>query len=292
MRNGRRCPFCGSDNLRRFSVVTKNIAFVPKRICVVECRACITAWQWPTDVKESEIRAYYGEQYFLQQERTYFDAELKEQRSKLGLRFVEHARHEKRGTILDVGAGDGTFAKIANSCGWEAVGVDLSFASDLVVQGTIDDVDGRFDVVTLWDVIEHVEHPDHLIKKAFNKLTKNGLIIIETGNYLGIDRIMNDVNWWGFQPDHRWFFAPTALEKLLSDAGFMRFEYSAHILRPNCTQAHDYSGPSRSTFLKEIIKRPHKIRMHIRQFSDLQASADRHPHLSEIGIFAVAASKE
>lgn len=291
MKNGKHCPFCGGDNLRRFSVVTKNNEFAPKTISVVECRACITAWQWPTDVTESEIRAYYGKQYTLQQEQTYFDAELKKQRSKLGLEFVGQVRQARKGRILDVGAGDGTFVELANTCGWEAVGVDLSFASNFVVQGTIDDIEGRFDVVTLWDVIEHVERPNDLIKKTFNKLTETGTVIIETGNYLGIDRIVSDLNWWGFQPDHRWFFAPMALEKLLSDAGFMRFEYSTHTLRPNCTQAHDYPGPSKFRLLKEAIKRPYEIRSHIRQFSDLHASAHRHSHLSEIGIFAVAASK-
>lgn len=290
IRNGKSCPFCGSSKLRRFSVQTNDPTIGPRRVSVVECRECITAWQWPGGFTESDTKAYYQTQYTTGEASKYFDLDYKSEISNIELDFVESVS-KRPGSLLDVGAGAGIFVELAISRGWKARGLDLSFASNFVVQGTIDDITGKYDVITMWDVIEHVEDPENAIAKASEKLAETGVLIIETGNYLSTDRILNESTWWGFHPDHRWFHAPIVIENLLRKAGFNHIEYAKHNLRPNAEPTTDFIGPSRAYFFVKAAKRPHRIANYVRQFSDLWVSAQRHPHLSNIGIFALAARR-
>ena len=105
----------------------------------MECRECITAWQWPEGFTESDTKDYYQTKYTTAEASTYYDPDYKLQISNIELDFVESAV-KKRGSLLDVGAGAGHFVDLARSRGWNARGVDLSFASEFVDQGTIDDV--------------------------------------------------------------------------------------------------------------------------------------------------------
>jgi len=78
---------------------------------------------------------------------------------------------KRRGRLLDMGCAAGVFVKAAQDAGFEAMGVDISpvevqfardrFGVDARV-GTLDSVDfgpNCFDVITVWDVLEHFENP-------------------------------------------------------------------------------------------------------------------------------------
>jgi len=81
-----------------------------------------------------------------------------------------------------------------------------------------------FDVVTLWDVIEHVEDPAELLVRVRERLRPDGFVVIETGNYLSAGRIEMGAQWWCNQVDHRWYFSPDTCMQLLEQVGFGEFE--------------------------------------------------------------------
>jgi 2-polyprenyl-3-methyl-5-hydroxy-6-metoxy-1,4-benzoquinol methylase len=98
---------------------------------------------------------------------------------------------QQKGTMLDVGAATGFFLDIARSEGWETYGIELSrYAAEVargkglrVSAGTTDDCDfppGFFDVVTAWDVIEHMPKPLAELEKIHNLLKPGGLLVINT----------------------------------------------------------------------------------------------------------------
>lgn len=290
IRNDKNCPFCGSSTLRRYSVQTNDATIGPQPVSVVECRSCITAWQWPQKFTEDNAKEYYKKQYHTAESSKYFDPDYKLGISNIELDFVESVSNG-RGSLLDIGAGAGVFVELARSHGWSAHGVDLSFASDFVVQGTVDDISDTYDVITMWDVIEHVEDPEAEISKASKKLTDKGILIIETGNYLSADRILNESDWWAFHPDHRWYHAPVVIERLLRKAGFNQLVYAKKLLRPGAVAPELYGGPRWPAFVAKAAKRPYRSWEYLRQYRDLKVSSERHPQLSQIGIFAVAASR-
>lgn len=96
--------------------------------------------------------------------------------------------------ILDVGSGPGVFLDLVKRAGWEGMGIELNRRAAAasrerygieVREGTIESVEfprASFDVVTLWDILEHVSDPRRMLERARELLKPGGLLAIETPN--------------------------------------------------------------------------------------------------------------
>lgn len=96
--------------------------------------------------------------------------------------------------VLDIGCGGGLFLSEMKNAGADVLGIELSdtrayYAKTKhgfeVVKRTIEDeywqeFHGKFDVVTLWDVIEHVNFPLATLKSAAKMLKSGGVLLIDT----------------------------------------------------------------------------------------------------------------
>jgi 2-polyprenyl-3-methyl-5-hydroxy-6-metoxy-1,4-benzoquinol methylase len=102
----------------------------------------------------------------------------------------------QKGKLLDVGCGLGYFIKkISETPNWQAVGYEISgqavhFAKHKlglqnVFQGKVESSgfnEQSFDVITLWDVIEHIPNPDPLLSYLSKILKNHGMLFIHTPN--------------------------------------------------------------------------------------------------------------
>jgi SAM-dependent methyltransferase len=108
------------------------------------------------------------------------------------------SRYANEGRLLDVGCSTGLFLGRAKQAGLTAEGVEFSeqsaaiardnFGVD-VLHGDIraaSDRDGEYDLVTMFDVIEHVRHPSQDIKAVYDLLKPGGLFILSTPNIDGL----------------------------------------------------------------------------------------------------------
>ena len=59
-----------------------------------------------------------------------------------------------------------------------------------------------------------------------------GYLVLETGNYQSAERIISESDWWAYQADHRWFFAPKILHSLMEAAGLVDITYADLVFRP------------------------------------------------------------
>jgi len=96
--------------------------------------------------------------------------------------------------LLDVGCGPGTFLDIAHQNGWAVLGMDscpsaCAFAEKefglRVLCPRLEDVflHGRlFDVITMWDFLEHVLNPLAVVAKANSVLKDQGLLLLSVPN--------------------------------------------------------------------------------------------------------------
>lgn len=138
-----------------------------------------------------------------------------------------------KGKLLDVGCAFGYFVELAISQGYDAYGFDASrfaakTASELVgksriKEGTIQSVSypkGSFDVITLFDVFEHLQDPLNDMKKLSSLLKKDGVILIATGDTKSIAARIFQRRWTFYiPPQHIFFFHRRNVRELLHAAG-------------------------------------------------------------------------
>ncbi|MHC5209688.1 MAG: class I SAM-dependent methyltransferase [Planctomycetota bacterium] len=144
------------------------------------------------------------------------------------------------GRVLDVGCAAGFFLKVMVELGWETTGVELS--APMVEYATkelgladirrgdmlsLDLPADHWDVVTLWDVIEHLEDPIAHLRAAARVLKPDGLMVIETQNVGSLFARLLGRKWQHYKhAEHLYHFDPHSLERLLDLAGLERVHSS------------------------------------------------------------------
>jgi 2-polyprenyl-3-methyl-5-hydroxy-6-metoxy-1,4-benzoquinol methylase len=92
------------------------------------------------------------------------------------LRALQRCCVGKRAKFLDYGCGHGVFVSFLDQCGYEAYGYDAyvdSYADERAL-------DASYDVITAYDVIEHVDDPGALFRQLIRYLNPGGLLVIGT----------------------------------------------------------------------------------------------------------------
>jgi len=152
------------------------------------------------------------------------------------------------GTAVDVGCGTGEFlrfvAQAGGHGGWKAVGVEpnrelVELARNRglrVVDGRLDGLGeglmGEVDLITMFNVLEHVLEPLDEVEMAVRLLKPGGVVVVQVPNdfsllqesvraYLGAEP------WWIVEPDHVNYFGFSTLRRLLERAGLkIRFSFA------------------------------------------------------------------
>ena len=135
----------------------------------------------------------------------------------------------RTGTLLDVGAATGFFVRLAINRGFKAEGIELSThaasraqARGLPVRGgTLADVEGRFDCITMLDVIEHVPDPKREIEKVATLLPPGGILVINTPDAGSLFARALGKRWHLLvPPEHLFYFNRDNMQHLLEERGF------------------------------------------------------------------------
>jgi len=138
--------------------------------------------------------------------------------------------------ILDVGCSFGMFLGILTDSGFRAEGVEPATnaaeecrkAGLKVHCGLLGDMgfgDGEFDVLTMYEVIEHLPDPRPLMEECHRVLRRGGMMFLSTGNARSwTARVMKD-KWDYFSmldggQGHISFFNPDSISQLAEGAGF------------------------------------------------------------------------
>lgn len=135
--------------------------------------------------------------------------------------------------LLDVGCATGFFLEAARERGWNVRGLEVSkYASEYARSELGLPVDTasiqappaglpRFDVITLWDIIEHLNRPDQALGHIHSLLDEGGLLAISTGDHGSLLRRVTGARWRLFSdPTHRYFFDERTLRRLLVQGGY------------------------------------------------------------------------
>lgn len=148
-------------------------------------------------------------------------------------RNLEAIPAPKRGKLLDCGAATGFLMEVAREIGFDPYGLELSeygageiarqFGKDHVFQGEIEQAtwaDGTFDVITMYDYLEHVRDPERVLRRARALLAPGGVLSITTPSTGSFTHAVMGRHWSHYKLEHLFYFGPDSLARLLSKAGF------------------------------------------------------------------------
>lgn len=127
--------------------------------------------------------------------------------------------------VLDFGCGNGEFLATCTLHGFEVLGVDRSAArrnkARAPVVASLDQADGLFHAVTLFEVLEHLDDPRSIIERLRELLVAGGILVVETPDATGVTRIANRTDCRTIFPlDHINGFTPETLRAFAVRLGF------------------------------------------------------------------------
>lgn len=235
------CNLCGRNNWRvRFPATHRVVAQpdVSAFRCtspeygthpqIVQCRHCGLVYANPR-WSAGELTAAYEmvEDEVYVREREGRELTFEQHLSRL----EEHTGPAGGRSLLDVGAYIGVFVEIAGKHGWRAEGVEPSSwavteakAQNLAVfQGTQNSplLDGRrFDVITMWDVIEHFADPAAELRRTYQLLKLGGWLAVHTMDINSVAARLMGSRWPWLMDMHLYYFSRSTLNRLLVKSGF------------------------------------------------------------------------
>lgn len=206
---------------------------------VVCCRRCGLAYLNPRPA-ELELEALYTEAYFCSMQRRTGTEDAEKGIAEQTEDIVGIERFKKHGTLLDIGCATGHLLVAARRRGWEVTGIEFSeWAARIareqfgleVLAGTVESLtlpQKRFDVITIYHVLEHLPDPLSALQRASRWMKDDGLLVIRLPNLRSFDVRYYQDQWEGWSvPFHFYHFSPKTLKRLLGVAGFqvMQIEF-------------------------------------------------------------------
>lgn len=145
---------------------------------------------------------------------------LRERASIVGKAASKGAR------LLDVGCGSGAFARMMSERGYDAVGVEpFSLGRPVdepglrLIRAEFADVKndiGKFDVVTMWHVLEHIPSPKELLEGVLDVLAPGGVLVLSVPNFASWQSRFFEGGWFHLDPPrHITHFDRSTLHALL-----------------------------------------------------------------------------
>jgi len=224
------CPICNKEDVG-FLIHSKDYSLTQDDFQIVQCAHCNLKYTDPFPNKE-EIGPYYN-----------FPAYISHTDDKTGLinklyhKVRSHTLSQKtnwvqslftgyKGQLLEVGAGTGAFANAMTKKGWtvtalepDAASRERALANYQINIAPIENLytlsENKFDVITLWHVLEHVHYLNDYIFTFYKLLKPNGRLIIAVPNYTSYDAQFYKKYWAAYDvPRHLYHFSPTAMEYL------------------------------------------------------------------------------
>ena len=208
-----KCSFCNNDNTKP---LLKKQGFT-----IVKCNSCGFVYVNPR-IADEALFSIYEHNYFANKNYGYVGYE---QEKRLRLRNFDRWLKDaetylaKRDPVfsLDVGCAAGYCLDLMIERGWNATGIELDremynklkAAGYQVSNSTIADFQSvhKFDMITLFDVVEHLPGIDSVLTKLNSLLSDDGIIVIVTPDHNSFQRKLFGKRWFQYKPiEHIQYF--------------------------------------------------------------------------------------
>lgn len=225
------CPICQSKNWQPVFEVTDH-SISKEKFTLIKCEGCALVVTSPRPDDDKLGRYYQSEDYISHSGKSNnLVNKIYLQARKISLRWkLDIVRQEQPlGKLLDIGCGTGEFLSTMKTEGWEVSGVEPSTTAkakaeqllNQTISENIENVDGPFDIITLWHVLEHLADLNGSLEKIGTLLKTDGMLLIAVPNHFSHDGKKYGAFWAGLDvPRHLWHFNQKAMAMLLLKHGF------------------------------------------------------------------------
>jgi 2-polyprenyl-3-methyl-5-hydroxy-6-metoxy-1,4-benzoquinol methylase len=230
-----RCPICRSADAKD---IVEIYGFLYR-----ECLGCGTAFVANPPAEDQLQVAYRSDYYTHLTEQIYANSQITKYRVKQiaepKVAFVKENITTNKNTWLDVGSGVGEILYAAQNQGFDVLGLEanpmeseyarktfgIEVRNEYVSESTLGDYAGRYGVVSLFSVLEHVLSPNAILKDVARIQVKGDNLVLEVPHYPSISvasqiSFPEQVNRMMFPPLHLFLFPLSALQSMLRTYGY------------------------------------------------------------------------
>ena len=213
---------------------------IPDKTYLCHCHNCDQRYSNP-QLSNSSLDEYYTQinsEYYI--EREDFTDKLLLQHKHVLLEVEKKINH---GTVLEIGCGNGFLLSLFDKKRWDSYGVEPFSPAAMyaetklglkVITGYLDKETfpqgKKFDVILLFDVIEHLKDPNSMIDLIRFYLKPEGLLVIGTGDISRLNAHLSGRHWsYITLREHLAFYSKKSMKYLLSDFSTVDIEDVSYI---------------------------------------------------------------
>lgn len=233
--NIEKCPVCDNSETELY-LTTKDFFLTKENFDIVKCTTCSFIFTNPIPQKK-DIPSYYESpdyiSHTLKKRNSISHIYQKIRKINIKNKFKIINKYKNAGHILDVGCGTGELLKYFKDMGWNTTGIEpadsaRNFAKtnhglDIYPESKLQHFDkGKFDVITLWHVLEHIYYDVNDGLDQLKQILKpDGYIFIAVPNIESFDASHYDKYWAALDvPRHLYHFSKESFKNLIEKHSF------------------------------------------------------------------------
>lgn len=218
------CPICGQRRPQKWLLGQDRLHGRKKNYTLMRCPACTLVWL-SDPPKPEEMHLHYTAAY--DKLITGNNSPGRWKWRKAHLLCYKHS-----GTLLDLGCSSGSFLESVYSEQWKLYGIEMSSAGAKMAEARsrakvyVGDIlnapfpEETFDVITCFDVLEHLYEPQKVMQKVAGWLKPDGIFYVQVPNIDSAEARVFGSYWHGLElPRHLFHYSPLSLKFLAESMG-------------------------------------------------------------------------
>jgi 2-polyprenyl-3-methyl-5-hydroxy-6-metoxy-1,4-benzoquinol methylase len=219
------CPICGVAGPRLWSHAPDRLHGRAEEYTLLRCAACSLVWL-SCAPRPEEMQRHYTKAYH-----RLISCAGDKPAKRWKARKIDLARHKQSGALLDLGCSSGSFLESIRNESWKLYGIEMSpdcartaetRCGAQVFVGDILDAPfppETFDVITCFDVLEHLYEPRRVMAKVAQWLKPGGVFYVQVPNIDSAEAHVFGTYWHGLElPRHLFHYSPDSLRILANTA--------------------------------------------------------------------------
>ena len=221
--NNIKCSVCNNTDPQRFT-----LKYNKKDFIVVQCLNCSFLFVPQYYSKKITYEEYKNEDVLKQVKMG--NNWIKMQRHLLRFKFIK--KYQPHGRLFDLGAGWGHFMEAGRKLGYDVHGIEIA---DMPYKYAKEDLNlpvehinffdmeieqNEYDLITMWDVLEHIPDADEVIKRCNLMLNDGGYVILQVPQIDSFFAKILKENWHMIGTGHVNYFSKKSIKKIFKEYGF------------------------------------------------------------------------